>query len=45
MKILSTIIVILAILLIHWMQTSYTNAMNTCQEKHSYDTCFWTFNR
>ena len=39
MKILSKIIVIVAILLIHWMQTSYSNAMNTCQEKHSYDTC------
>lgn len=39
MKILSILIVIGAILLIHWMQTSHTNAMNICQEKHSYDTC------
>lgn len=31
--------VIAAIVLIHWMQTSHTQAMEACQVKHSYDTC------
>lgn len=39
MKILSIMIVVIAMLTIHWLQTSYTDAMEKCQQNHSYDTC------
>lgn len=39
MKILSIMIVIIALLAVHWLQISYTDAMEKCQVTHSYDTC------
>ena len=39
MKRLSFLVIILGIIAIHYLQTSYTDAMEKCQQNHSYDTC------
>ena len=31
-------------LLLNYMQQDYNKAMEICQEKHSFDTCFYSLN-
>lgn len=42
MKIIAIMVVIIAIVFIHWIQTSHSDALNNCQENHSYDICVYS---